>query len=175
MMFRPLPVMTVCVIAALGVLAMLGNWQWQRYHEKQDAVSIEHEWESFLGQPVDEQVFFISTLINGRSAWKHVGVFQDGQRGAAVLVTHFITFQTNPPETVTYVEATEFRSEEGVFITPSKPGFFTPKPNGNTYFAYDVESIRARLPDPIAQSLRCLLYTSPSPRDQRGSRMPSSA
>ena len=25
------------------------------------------------------------------------------------------------------------------------------------------------------QSARCLLYTSPSPRDQRGSRMPSSA
>ena len=26
-----------------------------------------------------------------------------------------------------------------------------------------------------AESLACLLYTSPSPRDQRGSRMPSSA
>ena len=28
---------------------------------------------------------------------------------------------------------------------------------------------------PIAYALSCLLYTSPSPRDQRGSRMPSSA
>ena len=27
----------------------------------------------------------------------------------------------------------------------------------------------------VAKSLFCLLYTSPSPRDQRGSRMPSSA
>ena len=27
----------------------------------------------------------------------------------------------------------------------------------------------------MGKSLRCLLYTSPSPRDQRGSRMPSSA
>ena len=27
----------------------------------------------------------------------------------------------------------------------------------------------------IADALGCLLYTSPSPRDQRGSRMPSSA
>ena len=27
----------------------------------------------------------------------------------------------------------------------------------------------------MAQSMNCLLYTSPSPRDQRGSRMPSSA
>ena len=30
-------------------------------------------------------------------------------------------------------------------------------------------------PNPLAQFLNCLLYTSPSPRDQRGSRMPSSA
>ena len=29
--------------------------------------------------------------------------------------------------------------------------------------------------DHESQSLTCLLYTSPSPRDQRGSRMPSSA
>ena len=29
--------------------------------------------------------------------------------------------------------------------------------------------------DPVTQHLACLLYTSPSPRDQRGSRMPSSA
>ena len=27
----------------------------------------------------------------------------------------------------------------------------------------------------VCQALTCLLYTSPSPRDQRGSRMPSSA
>ena len=29
--------------------------------------------------------------------------------------------------------------------------------------------------EPAAQQYTCLLYTSPSPRDQRGSRMPSSA
>ena len=28
---------------------------------------------------------------------------------------------------------------------------------------------------PMTESLICLLYTSPSPRDQRGARMPSSA
>ena len=31
------------------------------------------------------------------------------------------------------------------------------------------------LNEPLAKYYRCLLYTSPSPRDQRGSRMPSSA
>ena len=38
---------------------------------------------------------------------------------------------------------------------------------------------RGLLPDYLIErlglSMRCLLYTSPSPRDQRGSRMPSSA
>ena len=32
-----------------------------------------------------------------------------------------------------------------------------------------------RVASPAGQFLDCLLYTSPSPRDQRGSRMPSSA
>ena len=36
------------------------------------------------------------------------------------------------------------------------------------------EKILAALPE-VADISNCLLYTSPSPRDQRGSRMPSSA
>ena len=48
---------------------------------------------------------------------------------------------------------------------------------------YGVESIRLTGGEPtiradlagLVQMLSCLLYTSPSPRDQRGSRMPSSA
>ena len=38
-----------------------------------------------------------------------------------------------------------------------------------------VPSNKARLGDGLTQATICLLYTSPSPRDQRGSRMPSSA
>ena len=37
-------------------------------------------------------------------------------------------------------------------------------------------NIRGRMPEGEVPSAKaCLLYTSPSPRDQRGSRMPSSA
>ena len=48
----------------------------------------------------------------------------------------------------------------------------------------DIEGYLKELPDDAANSIytneiddkkTCLLYTSPSPRDQRGSRMPSSA
>ena len=38
----------------------------------------------------------------------------------------------------------------------------------------DFPSLRADA-SPVSTSGTCLLYTSPSPRDQRGSRMPSSA
>ena len=40
------------------------------------------------------------------------------------------------------------------------------------YVGRDVEQI---IRDLVEASISCLLYTSPSPRDQRGSRMPSSA
>ena len=44
--------------------------------------------------------------------------------------------------------------------------------NATVYFEYD----SYRLSSKSLQTLKsCLLYTSPSPRDQRGSRMPSSA
>ena len=41
---------------------------------------------------------------------------------------------------------------------------------GRTY-----QSLFSKVPKPTYQLIICLLYTSPSPRDQRGSRMPSSA
>ena len=42
-------------------------------------------------------------------------------------------------------------------------------------FGEVLEKINKEYVDEINQSESCLLYTSPSPRDQRGSRMPSSA
>ena len=42
-------------------------------------------------------------------------------------------------------------------------------------FRYLLESVRPEIQQYFVESDTCLLYTSPSPRDQRGSRMPSSA
>ena len=49
--------------------------------------------------------------------------------------------------------------------------------HGNEYQATiaDVSKKNVSLTIDSSQSFDCLLYTSPSPRDQRGSRMPSSA
>ena len=45
----------------------------------------------------------------------------------------------------------------------------------NTYNALTIEGILRVYPTTSIRKHTCLLYTSPSPRDQRGSRMPSSA
>ena len=158
MMFRPLPVMTVCVVVSLGILAMLGNWQWQRYGEKQNIATEEIEWVSLFGDLVHDEGFFVSTILNGRSAWKHVAVLQDSERDNVVLATHFITFQINPPDDAAPDGTKEFDFEDGVFLVPSKRNAITPKPDGNVFFSYDVEAIRARLPDAVAGKLRNEIY-----------------
>ena len=47
--------------------------------------------------------------------------------------------------------------------------------DGRYLLVSDIPNNRIMRWDEISQTLGCLLYTSPSPRDQRGSRMPSSA
>ena len=48
---------------------------------------------------------------------------------------------------------------------------FSPDDFSVRYFTYRYEPIT----ETVLSGRTCLLYTSPSPRDQRGSRMPSSA
>ena len=49
---------------------------------------------------------------------------------------------------------------------------FQTEKTSNSYPPYNIEVVAE---NKYAITLACLLYTSPSPRDQRGSRMPSSA
>ena len=55
--------------------------------------------------------------------------------------------------------------------------FFNPDEAENFYYfgTYDVDFNKRTEIDVKDMDCSCLLYTSPSPRDQRGSRMPSSA
>ena len=58
--------------------------------------------------------------------------------------------------------------------------FNTVDKSGDGQIDYDELSAAIKAMDPkasdqVGRALPCLLYTSPSPRDQRGSRMPSSA
>ena len=63
-----------------------------------------------------------------------------------------------------------FLSSENV---PSEFVYFTP--HITTLIVLSSASQKLRMPQKIGQPYSCLLYTSPSPRDISGSRMPSSA
>ena len=56
----------------------------------------------------------------------------------------------------------------GIFISPFATG------EGTWYIDIKINNKTHRSPEPYG-SITCLLYTSPSPRDKRQSRMPSSA
>ena len=68
-----------------------------------------------------------------------------------------------------------FPTVEDETYTTSDPHAFVERPRGVFGFMRD-HGVRETVESVIvAIILACLLYTSPSPRDQRGSRMPSSA
>ena len=46
---------------------------------------------------------------------------------------------------------------------------------GRCWYEFQLDENRIKLPQSSEPSVICLLYTSPSPRDKRQSRMPSSA
>ena len=68
----------------------------------------------------------------------------------------------NRPDHLAYLESTGVVQKAGPFLDAEG------QPCGSL-IVLDVPDLAA------AQAWACLLYTSPSPRDQRGSRMPSSA
>ena len=66
-------------------------------------------------------------------------------------------------------------SDKGIFVCNDQPS----KKSGNHWFLIFIDPEKIYFVDSFANEPKyyhvCLLYTSPSPRDQRGSRMPSSA
>lgn len=76
MVFRPLPIMTAGVLAALAILLWLGQWQWDRYSEKmaqRDAPPLPFERlsvsvESATDAPAYAQQVY--GLIDGEGVWR---------------------------------------------------------------------------------------------------------
>ena len=68
-------------------------------------------------------------------------------------------------------------SERRIYNTWESEGFFKPTGVGDKRFSIVMPppNVTGSLHMGHALNTTCLLYTSPSPRDQRGSRMPSSA
>ena len=75
--------------------------------------------------------------------------------------------------TVIGVFATFITQTAAIIVTIVKSKEYFSDPEAITKLEEDYSNSVAELQQQLTES--CLLYTSPSPRDQRGSRMPSSA
>ncbi|MEM9667382.1 MAG: SURF1 family cytochrome oxidase biogenesis protein [Pseudomonadota bacterium] len=150
MRFRPLPIMTACMVPALAILFMLGHWQWQRYTEKQGYVDAEIAWISFEGER-QTPTFMVSTILNGRSAWRRINLIDAGNEAVFVSDTAYISI--NPPS-VSLVGSETASYPEAIFVTPAGANALTPSPSENTFYAYDVEQLKARLEGDLASRVR---------------------
>ena len=89
-----------------------------------------------------------------------------------------------------YYKKNNFVADLGIELINKKTDLILHKPNssilsderlklknssGNEFIINDIDLIFEKEKKVDALICNCLLYTSPSPRDQRGSRMPSSA
>ena len=87
--------------------------------------------------------------------------------------------ERNKPYPDIYNKAiSELQTTKNIVIEDSPPGISSGKASGSFVVAIDrgiFSKDELNKADLIVDNLSCLLYTSPSPRDQRGSRMPSSA
>lgn len=152
MSFRPLPVMTVCVVISLGILMMLGTWQWQRFQEKESAQTAVTQWTALEGaELVPDGVFYMSTILNGRAAWREILTVEAGDE--TLLVTNGIIFSVETPTLPLHdMDDTEPEFGEGVYRVPPKPGAFTPPSNmeARVLFGFDFPELEAALGRPLS-------------------------
>lgn len=154
MKFRPLPIMTVFTLASLLILFILGNWQWTRYQEKTGAVAAETVWQTLIAERSAEAPFYLSTIMNGRSAWREVALYQDQDR--AVLAVTGVEFAIAPPTVPLVAPTTGAQSlGRGIFRTPSAPSLITPPPDmaTRTLYAFDFDALETELGQPISREV----------------------
>ena len=99
------------------------------------------------------------SVVNALSEWLWVEVKRDGS-------VHRQDYKIGDPQNKLKVVGKAKKTGTRVCFYPDNKIFKT------ISFEYDIIAERLR---ELAYLNSCLLYTSPSPRDQRGSRMPSSA
>eukprot|EP00829_Urostomides_striatus_P021000 TRINITY_DN9151_c0_g1_i1.p3 TRINITY_DN9151_c0_g1~~TRINITY_DN9151_c0_g1_i1.p3 ORF type:complete len:139 (-),score=26.16 TRINITY_DN9151_c0_g1_i1:10-426(-) len=109
--------------------------------------------------PMKKMIRLYLAFINSPEFWSHIAlVFTN--------CTTAVTINRETRRTCFVAKMQELFKEAypSAVVLPSIPCFFI-----------DSKCIEANDPATVGELAACLLYTSPSPRDQRGSRMPSSA
>lgn len=138
---KPLPVMTVCAIAAFIVLIVLGNWQWGRYREKKlladatiDSVALA-PFTVIEGGPL-----LVYGVRDGQPGWR---VFQPIRYGdVSIFVDVAYVAGSAPPDwrTVSAPQSlTGARAVTGIPVTPRKHSAFAAKSDPAAHVWYQID------------------------------------
>ena len=153
MIFRPLPVLTVCSAVSLVILMWLGNWQYGRYAEKiaREAAG-PVPWETAYISPEMPTPFSIRTVLDGKPVWKIVLPIETASDATRYAVIELV--EGNDPPTFKPIEDYPLvgQTVEGIFTSPLGPGNFTLAPNmeARAWYAFDGEAFSELLGVPPA-------------------------
>ncbi|MEL6324336.1 MAG: SURF1 family cytochrome oxidase biogenesis protein [Pseudomonadota bacterium] len=138
-MFRPLPVMSLCVAASLAVLFVLGGWQWARYQDKLSQLDTTPAWTAADGDIAG--TLWLSTIQDGQAAWRALGIL-DRSSGDTNLVTLGLAIGVNAPSDV----PTDFGRVDlsrGIFRPIPAKSVFAASPDlvSKTFYGFDVDAM----------------------------------
>jgi len=145
--FKPLLLMSLLSIIALGVLISFGRWQWEKYEQK-TAAAAEPVAEMTIAsyQPVEAGIQFVYG-VRGDTREQGWRVFTPVQEGDTIVFVdgEFIPGQDSPnPEEVRVPAAMRFGAPiSGASIRPEDPGPFTapPRPLVRRWYAVDLAAM----------------------------------
>lgn len=145
MKFRPLPVLTVLTLIALGILLWLGNWQYDRFRTKLALEGVEAPWEVITSPEILDGSALIFSFTDGKAAWRRVVPVRSGNE--ILFSSVEIIYATNPPETCGPACLQPVIHPEGLYLTPKGRNFFTARPDTEKgiFYAYDVDEIAKAL------------------------------
>lgn len=155
MFFKPLPVLTVFSAVSLGILILLGNWQWDRYAEKiaRDADG-PIAWQSAEISDDFPTPFQVRTVLEGKPVWKVILPISTVGEETRYAVIELV--ESVDPPALKSVDAYPIvgQTVEGIYTNPRGPGAFTiaPDVDAMTWYAFDPDELASVLGLPPAAS-----------------------
>ena len=152
MTFRPMPVLTVLTLISLGILILLGNWQYDRYTEKMAVGSLE--------EAASETSLVTATVVRaeGQSAQQVYGVL-DGEpvwrryvpvrleTGEVVLALWDATGGPEPVPIALGDLGPDYRREANLLVREVNRGVFanTDRPEDNLWYTLNLPGMSEQL------------------------------
>lgn len=183
MRFRPLPILTLFMLASLAILLWLGQWQYGRYAQKLggdvapglpvERVSVEIETEI---EPLFQSVYGIA---DGEAVWRHYApgrIAVTGERVIAMVAASGGPRPSPPAQAPQRIDYDEARVFERANSRPSRRN----RPEENSWYVFDAAGIVARWgwqaqSTPVVEPVEMTVVSADDPRRSRVTANPYAA